>query len=77
MVGERLEELRVARGWTQMQLAERAGLTDSAISMIENGVRWPRQDTLRKLATALGCEVADLLQVPSTPLSGTAAVGAP
>lgn len=66
MLGKRLEQLRTARGWTQAQLAERAGLTDSAISMIENDLRWPRQDTLRKLATALECSVTDLLQNPTT-----------
>lgn len=65
MYGKRIEQLRTERGWTQEQLAERAGLGQSSIALIENGLRWPRESTLNKLAAAFGCDVSNLAQAPS------------
>ncbi|CAL9546594.1 hypothetical protein SUDANB175_04352 [Streptomyces sp. enrichment culture] len=39
--GDRLRRLRDERGWTQEQLAERCGCTDSHISAVETGRRPP------------------------------------
>lgn len=53
--GELLRTHRTAAGFTQAQLAERAGLSEQAISTLERGTRRrPRADTLRTLASALG-----------------------
>ncbi len=50
-----LRRLRRARGLTQEELAARAGISAAAISHLERGVnRFPRQDTLQLLASALG-----------------------
>ena len=46
---------------TQAQLAEKAGVTQGAISMIELGKRVPSLDVIVKIAFALGCTVDDLL----------------
>lgn len=43
---------RVARGWTQAQLAEVAGTTQATVSLVENGDANPRLDTLARLIAA-------------------------
>ena len=53
--GERLRHYREAAGYSQEELAERAGLSANAISALERGERKrPFPDTLRRLADALG-----------------------
>lgn len=53
-LGKRLRRLRERRGWTAIELARRAGVTDDHIARIEKGhVRRPRASTLHQLASAL------------------------
>jgi predicted ATPase/DNA-binding XRE family transcriptional regulator len=53
--GEQLRHYREAAGFSQEELAERAGLSANAISALERGERKrPHPDTLRRLAEALG-----------------------
>ena len=55
--GERLRRYREAAGYSQEQLAERAGLSANAIGALERGERKrPYPDTLRRLADALGVD---------------------
>jgi len=54
--------LRDKAGLTQVELAERMGLTQSAISKIESGQNWLRPEMLAKLADALGVTPAKLFQ---------------
>jgi transcriptional regulator with XRE-family HTH domain len=56
-----LKEAREKRGWTQRDLASRAGLTQTHISGIESGKIVPRYDTLLELVRILD---RDLLMVP-------------
>ncbi len=49
--------LRIERGLTQAQLAERAGVTRSIIARLERGQSQPRLDFLRKVAAALGAKL--------------------
>ncbi len=61
IVGARVRDARVARGWNQSDLARRAGVSTSYISRLESGVyRAPSLDRIRKVATALGLTVAEL-----------------
>ena len=77
--GARLKRLREAVGLTQEELAERAGLSRKAISVLERGERKrPYPHTVRSLAHALGLsedERASLLA--SVPGRDTGTVGAP
>ena len=52
--GELLRRARVAAGFTQEVLAERAGLSSDAVSALERGARQsPQEETLRLLLEAL------------------------
>jgi DNA-binding XRE family transcriptional regulator len=53
VVGQRLAEVRRARGFTQSQIAERMGVTKGRVSQIERG-RISGQDVLARYAAALG-----------------------
>jgi transcriptional regulator with XRE-family HTH domain len=63
-----VKRLRQEREWNQTELAYHAGLAPSVISQIENDKRDPSARTLRKLAEALGVEVADLFPKAQAPL---------
>lgn len=56
-ITNRLRQARQALGLSQRALAERAGLTQSHISQIENGATDPGLSSLVDLARALGLEV--------------------
>jgi len=57
-------------GWSQSRLAKEMGVEPSRISAIERGVYVPKLSTLRKLANALACTLADLLPDEDLPLVG-------
>ncbi len=52
-VGNRIRELRKAKGWTQEQLAEAAGLHYSYIGGVERGDRNISLETLEKIMNGL------------------------
>jgi transcriptional regulator with XRE-family HTH domain len=57
--------LRESRLWTQVRLAEEAGISPTTVSGIENGrISRPHFGTVRKLAVALKVEPEDLLPHP-------------
>ncbi len=55
-----LKDIRRRRGWNQRDLARQAGVGQDTISGIESGRHEPRPSTLKKLAAALGVEIAEL-----------------
>jgi tetratricopeptide (TPR) repeat protein/transcriptional regulator with XRE-family HTH domain len=58
-LGALLRRHRAAAGLTQAALAEKAGLSEQAVSMLERGSRRrPRIETIRALGTALGLDGA-------------------
>lgn len=59
-LGEVLETARRAQGLTQAALAERAQVTQAALSRYENDLRTPDPEALQRLADALGVTVAFL-----------------
>jgi uncharacterized protein len=59
--GINLRRARRQRRLTQVQLAERAGVSQTAISRLEAGDRDPLLTTVVRLAKALGVKEADLV----------------
>jgi DNA-binding XRE family transcriptional regulator len=53
VIGHRLAEIRKGRGMTQLQVAERMGVTKGRVSQIEQG-KISGQDVVARYATALG-----------------------
>ena len=51
--GRNLREARQEKGWTQEELADKAGLASVQISRVERGVREVRLTTLLRLIAAL------------------------
>jgi transcriptional regulator with XRE-family HTH domain len=58
---ENLVNLRRAAGFSQEELAFRAAIHRTQVSLLESGKRLPRLETLIKLAGALEASPADLL----------------
>ena len=63
--GERIRAVRVERGLTQKQLGDLCGMADSAIRRYESGRGNPTEKTLKRIASALGVPLADLLPEPT------------
>ena len=59
-LGVRIRELRIARGWTQEQLAEHAGVHYKYLGDVERGVRNPALFNITRIARALGVSLAAL-----------------
>lgn len=59
-LGDAIRRLRLERGLSQEQLAERAGTDLTQIGGIERGVRNPSYTTLVRLAAALETRVGEL-----------------
>ena len=56
-----IAQWREYRGLTQEQLANRLGMTQSHLSMLENGKRGYTQETLERIAEALQTDPASLI----------------
>ena len=55
-IGAIFQRARKKRGWTQMQLAERAGLRQATISMIESGEKPAKLESILAVLAALDLE---------------------
>ena len=79
IVGENLRAIRKQRGFGQVELARRAGLTQPSISELETGRRGAQTGTLERLAAALDVPISAFFQegdepsrvppLPKTPLA--------
>ncbi len=61
--GPHLRELRIARGLTQAELAERSRSNVIFISRLERGVSTPTLGMLLRLSEALDCRLYELIEV--------------
>ena len=68
VVSKRVRSLRERMGWSQSELARRAGIGVSTLSDIESGRSAPRLDTVVALANALGVPLETLLRATENPL---------
>lgn len=64
-IGNNIKALRRQRGITQETLAERLGVTPSAVGNYERSVSFPKEDILGRLFGALGCTPNELFGAES------------
>lgn len=69
-----LRQAMLRKGWYQSELARQAGLTRDQISTYCTGRGLPTNESLHKLAGALGVEASELLPERPMPPSGRGAV---
>jgi len=61
-LGQRVRTLRTAKGWSQEQLAEEAGMHRTYVWGIEQGTRNPSLRHLTRVADALGVTLKSLFE---------------
>ncbi len=61
-LGQRIRELRKARGWSQEDLADRTHLDRTYIVSVEQGHRNVSLSTIGKLANGLQVKIAELFE---------------
>jgi transcriptional regulator with XRE-family HTH domain len=62
VLGRNLRDHRVAKGWSQEELADRCDLHRTYIGSVERGERNVTLGTLERIARALGIDPLDLLR---------------
>ena len=65
--GARLAALRQERGWTQVQLAEKLGVTVKMVTYYEREATNPTTKTVAKLAEVFGVEPSAFLESAPSP----------
>ena len=60
--GQRIRELRTAKGWRQIDLAEEAGINENYVSDIDIGKKEICLRTMLAVADAFDLTLAELLQ---------------
>ncbi len=60
-IGENIKKARLQAGLTQKELGEKLGITFQSIAQWETGRRTPKQETVKRIASALGVSWYELL----------------
>jgi transcriptional regulator with XRE-family HTH domain len=66
--GERLRQIREAKGWTKVALAKKLNISDPQIGRWESGKTAPRLSIIRKLCRVLGVPVDELANYDGNPV---------
>ncbi len=61
-VGENIRRIRIAKDIQQIDLAEKAYVTQAMICQIERGTKNPSLQVANEIAKALGCSLEELLK---------------
>lgn len=70
-IGARIKRLRIAKNWSQTELADRLNWTQGTVSMFERSRQTPTTDGLSQLADVFGTSIAALagVQTDNTPMT--------
>lgn len=60
-IGEAIKKMRASVGLSQKELAERAGISATAVCNIEKGHSFPSKETIQAICDAIGIPVSWLL----------------
>lgn len=75
-LGAMIASLRKENGMTQLELAEKMGVTDKAVSKWERDLSYPDINSLPKLADIFGVSVEQLMQIKLKDQTGPSRKGA-
>lgn len=64
LLAKNLRRLRLARGWSQEELADLANFHRTYVSQLERGITNVTIDNLQRLAEVLGIEIPELFIQP-------------
>ena len=65
-IGTKIKDLRIQKGLTQEELADRCELSKGFISQLERDLTSPSIATLLDILTCLGTDLKDFLSIPKT-----------
>ena len=68
-IAKTIKLMRESKGWTQVQLAGFAGLSDAYIAKLEQGVRGDSINALVQIAAALEIRASELMDIIETELA--------
>lgn len=77
MAGYKIAEARIAKGWSQQDLADKMGTTQQTIQRYEAGARDIKSSVLIKLSATLGVTISYLLGMENSSLPNSAMVDVP
>ncbi len=60
IIGETIEQMRLERGWTQTELAERVGSSQSAVHRVEKGGQNVSLEMVKKFSEAFGTQILSI-----------------
>lgn len=60
-IGEAIKKMRASRGLSQKELAEKTGMSATALCKIEKGYSFPSKDTIKAICDAMDIPVSWLL----------------
>ena len=61
-IGENVRRIRIAKGMTQEELAERVNVSHPTICRLETGVKIPSVMLCVEISKVLGCEIGDIVK---------------
>ena len=61
-LGLRIRQLRLKRGWRQLDLAEQAGINENYVSDLELGRKEVCLNTIKALAVAFGMTISEFMK---------------
>lgn len=62
-IANNIRSLRDKKGWTQLELAQKANLNSNFLAKIERGLSKPSAITITKIAKALGVRSEEILGI--------------
>ena len=62
VLGRNLRDRRIAKNWSQEELADRCGLHRTYVGSVERGERNVTLETIERIATAIGIDPLELLR---------------
>ena len=77
MNGYKIAEARIAKGWSQQELAEKLDTTQQTIQRYESGARDIKSSVLIKLSSVLGVTISYLLGMENAALPNNSTIDVP